>query len=344
MKETSRSAVSEQNQAQDGPPKFLIDAANATNVGDYDRAIELLKQGIDQDSFAAYKGLGDIYLFRGESAEAVEWLTKARDCKPESISVIESIEQAVAAIDREKEAAARIANRYQEGMRLSKYNSYLAKFKNIHKDREAILFALGPSIKKYRNIDKHDNMVKFGLNAIWSYPHLEETLDYYHSGSAYYTSRPDRENMDRLFSSKHLVSFASAYEDGLSHIDINRGNIGPERARELGANPFENTANGSCLPYDPNGGTSFTHDVAKYCTYGDSIVFPAIQHALYMGVRTLHLVGCDGGFTVGPDSGDLGLLNAWLKFRHFKDMYYPNVRIISINPVSLKGWFEDVHI
>ena len=60
-----------------------------------------------------------------------------------------------------------------------------------------------------------------------------------------------------------------------------------------------------------------------------------------MGISTLYLVGTDGGFTVGAQSGDNHLLQLWSQIKTFKEQYYKDVRIISINPVSLKGWFED---
>ena len=58
-----------------------------------------------------------------------------------------------------------------------------------------------------------------------------------------------------------------------------------------------------------------------------------------MGVNKLYLVGCDGGFTNGVDSGSQELLFWWKEFTKFKNQYYPQTEIISINPVSLKGWF-----
>ena len=60
-----------------------------------------------------------------------------------------------------------------------------------------------------------------------------------------------------------------------------------------------------------------------------------------MGVNKIYLVGCDGGFTQGSQSGDIELLHWWKEFSKFKEKYYSQVEIISINPVSLKGMFED---
>jgi len=103
------SAVSRPIQANSEPPQFLIDAADASNVGEYDKAIACLKQGIGQDSFAAYKGIGDICLSLGKGEEAMKWLEKARDCMPQSVEVIGSMGRVLVSLDRE-EAAVEIFN------------------------------------------------------------------------------------------------------------------------------------------------------------------------------------------------------------------------------------------
>ena len=93
-----------QSQPKSGASQFLIDAANAVNSEQYDKAIDILKQGIEQDSFAAYSNIGNIYLLRGENEKAVEWLEKARECGLESMDVLDNIGRALAGLDRKDEA------------------------------------------------------------------------------------------------------------------------------------------------------------------------------------------------------------------------------------------------
>lgn len=99
----------------------------------------------------------------------------------------------------------------------------------------------------------------------------------------------------------------------------------------LGSIPFENNL------------LTFTNDISKYATLGNSIIFPAIQIILYMGINKIYIVGCDGGFTNSSNSGDLHLLFWWKKCKEFINKYYSHVKIISVNPVSLKGWFDDIY-
>ena len=63
-----------------------------------------------------------------------------------------------------------------------------------------------------------------------------------------------------------------------------------------------------------------------------------------LGFTKIYLVGCDGGFiSGGVDSFDEHLLYWWNECNKFIEIYYPNVEIISVNPVSLKGWFKDIN-
>ena len=214
----------------------------------------------------------------------------------------------------------------------SKFNNKLESLKDKHMGKTAILFATGPSIKNYKPPENSENFLNFGLNTIYNYPDIANKLDYYFYGSHYYLDHKHKENIEKMCANKKITTFAAAYEEGLSHKDINRGNISPERAIELGSIPFENNLK------------SFTNDVANYCTMGHSIVFPPLQILLYMGITKVYLVGCDGGFTNNSvQSFDPHLMYLWEQFKIFKNIYYPDVEVVSINPVSLKGWFNDYY-
>ncbi len=115
-KRKRRSVSSGQKQPRSGPPQFLINAADAVNSKQYDRAIDFLKQGIGQDTFAACKGVGDIYVLCGENEKAMEWLEKARKCNPESVDVLESIGWALAGLGRKDE----VVEQFSKAIKLQK--------------------------------------------------------------------------------------------------------------------------------------------------------------------------------------------------------------------------------
>ena len=210
------------------------------------------------------------------------------------------------------------------------YNQTLSKFKNIHNGKSAILFATGPTMEGYEAFEGSEECIKFGLNRIYNNKHLLKDLDYYFFGSHYYVDTEHRNNIDSVCKNNNFIKLSASYENGGI---TGRGNINPEDSLKLGAIPFENNL------------SDFSNDISKYAMLGHSIVFPAIQFILYTGVSTIYLVGCDGGYTIGSvQSNDEHLLHWWSKFKKFKEKSYDNVKIISINPVSLKGWFEDAYV
>ena len=128
----------------------------------------------------------------------------------------------------------------------SDYNKPLEKFKNIHSGESAIIFATGPSINKYIPFEGSEECIKVGLNRIYVHEDITSDLDYYYFGSHYYLDETHKKNIDKIClrstipGDYNFTKFASAYEDGVSHGEINRGNISPEDAIKIGAIPFEN--------------------------------------------------------------------------------------------------------
>jgi hypothetical protein len=98
--------------------------------------------------------------------------------------------------------------------------------------------------------------------------------------------------------------------------------------------------------------TDFYPDITSsvFPEYG-SVVFSALTFALYTHPKRIHLVGCDAcqnGYFDNDDQTAFSsnidfLLNGWYAFKKFKDQFYPDVEIVSINPIGLKGIFKDVY-
>lgn len=79
-----------------------------------------------------------------------------------------------------------------------------------------------------------------------------------------------------------------------------------------------------------------------------SIVFPALQFILWTYPRRIYLVGCDcttSGYAYDNKAQNFlvpdRIIKAYKKFKSFANKYYPDIEIISINPVGLKGIFKD---
>ena len=96
----------------------------------------------------------------------------------------------------------------------------------------------------------------------------------------------------------------------------------------------------------------FTIDISSkpFITYG-STIFVALQFALFTHPDKIYIVGCDcseGHFSLhkemihDKDVGSLGhIMNGWYRFQQFAQALYPDIEIISVNPVGLKGLFSE---
>lgn len=94
-----------------------------------------------------------------------------------------------------------------------------------------------------------------------------------------------------------------------------------------------------------------------------NIALSAMQIILFTRPKIIYLVGCDasdtGHFIMPTEekeedtrrfqaesrvtiSGNK-IINKWIELRHFAETFYPDVRIVSVNPVGLKTIFEDVY-
>ena len=84
-------------------------------------------------------------------------------------------------------------------------------------------------------------------------------------------------------------------------------------------------------------------------SYG-TIVHSALHFALYTNPDIIYLLGCDtsnSGYSnknlVQVDMHPELLIEGYKKFRAFRDLQYPKTRIVSVNPIGLRGIFEDVY-
>ena len=107
--------------------------------------------------------------------------------------------------------------------------------------------------------------------------------------------------------------------------------------------------NGKLLPW-----VDYARDLSSefFMCHG-TIPLIAMQFLLYAGFKKIYLVGCDcsvsGHFSKNMETQvtqktelDVWLLG-WKKIKEFAKLHYPETRIISINPVGLKGYFEEIY-
>lgn len=86
-----------------------------------------------------------------------------------------------------------------------------------------------------------------------------------------------------------------------------------------------------------------------------SIAFCALHFAFWTHPKTIYIIGCDcspnGYFDKSKQRESNAklkeifsvVINGYKKLKDFRDSYYPDVEIISVNPVGLRGMFRDVY-
>ena len=83
----------------------------------------------------------------------------------------------------------------------------------------------------------------------------------------------------------------------------------------------------------------------------EGTIYSALQFALYTHPKKIYLVGCDetlgGGYFFDKPQFNVKIneyaRNIYEKFKQFSDYEYPDVEIISVNPIGLRGLFKDVY-
>lgn len=82
----------------------------------------------------------------------------------------------------------------------------------------------------------------------------------------------------------------------------------------------------------------------------NSVIFSAIQFALFTNPKRIYLVGCDTSDLGHFDNSTklrkdliLNILHGYQCLKDFAEKHYPDTEIISINPVGLKGLFTDIY-
>lgn len=217
----------------------------------------------------------------------------------------------------------------------------ISAYKNVHDGKAAVLFLTGPTLNDY--IEPEPDLIKVGVNTALFNEKLD--LDYFfiqdigkknHSNS--YINKQEEYDSYR-------PNIAKFY--GVTLCKMLRDNV--ERA---GAVPYEFThgpiikVNNAKIE-DPDIPVNFSENLhTKLVAAGGSIAFPALQFLLWAGVSRIYVVGAD--ITDGrrfneeksQDYTSQYHIERWREFEKWVAKAYPDVKIIPLNPIGLKGMFQ----
>lgn len=204
------------------------------------------------------------------------------------------------------------------------------QFKNCNEEKEVVIVATGPSMKYYTPIE---NAIHIGVNQAF---------------------RREDIPLDYIFA----IDFAGVnfYEDllKLKNTKIFLGS----QTMQHGKYEFLKQCTIPMHYKEHENVYQYCSDYPRHLAYPElscfglmdytSTVFEAMHFAFYTHPKKIYLVGADcsnsGYFDGSPQStGSAHMLEGWKKIKEFQQQYYPDVEIVSINPVGLKGMFQDIY-
>lgn len=211
----------------------------------------------------------------------------------------------------------------------STHKAAFSEFKGCNRGKTAVVVATGPSLNYYTQIA---GACHIGVNG--SFLKSDLKLDFYfllHNYPAW---------LEKL-KEYSFVKFFGMNTNGNSTDQI------PEYViEENGGRKF--------FTADSVPGTGIHTNIEYYpLAFYSTVAFPAIHFALYTHPKQLLLVGCDcainGHFdeTLLPSYADSIQVPQWIdgyrEMKRFAAIHYPDTEIISVNPVGLRGMFQDVY-
>lgn len=220
----------------------------------------------------------------------------------------------------------------------STHKETFAKYKNFYKDKEIVIMGSGPTIKEYSRIK---DAIHIGVNYNFTIPNI---------------------NLDYLFIQDNLslnaakdINYqqaANKYRGSLckKFYGIHRHNCCIAEHNFIEANAERFYFIDHQVPTSKD--ALFSIDISsRPLNEWSSVIFAALEFALYTHPKRIYIVGCDCSdnghiyWNVTKDSCPYKnrLKYGWTKMKEFIDLHYPDIEIISINPVGLKGLFNDVY-
>lgn len=219
------------------------------------------------------------------------------------------------------------------------HSKVFPQFKNINKGKAGVIVATGPTMLYYKKKD----LVHFVVNDAF----IKVQPDYWFAIDA----RNNSKYYDQLAETDFVKFYGQCIASDKIHCYKALDNSVTYHIPDC---VIENSKNAHKF-YFNHPDYEINRDIETQCLpdFG-SVVFSALYFAIYSGCKKIYLVGCDcscnGYFDRKEHNDDWikgnvveTLLNSWKVFKRFIEVYYPDVEVISINPVGLKRLFKDVY-
>ena len=211
------------------------------------------------------------------------------------------------------------------------------QFKNINDGRDVVIVATGPTLAKYEPIE---GAVHIGLNRAYQFDKVKLDYIFMTDGTAVKNYIDEIDKLDDVIKFYGLNLFHEEYRPGVRIPEYHLKSKNSYRFYSYNYKEGIINPNLESFPLYHSG----------------SISFPAIHFALWTHPKRIYLVGCDcsdapywdGGkreedYLVKADRVNNLVIEGYSVLKEFAQRCYPDVEIISINPVGLKGLFTDMY-
>lgn len=225
------------------------------------------------------------------------------------------------------------------------------RFKDYCKNKKIVICAAGPSLNAYKPIE---GAIHIALNRsiLFNKVHFDFLFVQDFAGI--------KMVMNEILNYKDCTMlFAQPFPENCGHWLQNTPAIPESFARDCGALRFY-LNNHICGGYY---NSPFVKDIDIEPLAGHAAVgLSVLQFALYMNPTDIYLVGYDlcGSHFTHKNQTETEIIQdkqyldefwknesenqkkKFIEFKNFKNRFYPNIKIHSINPVGLKGMFDDI--
>lgn len=220
------------------------------------------------------------------------------------------------------------------------HSSVFPRYKNIHDNATAVLIATGPTLLHYKKINKY---IHIAVNNAYKY--IEP--DYWFA--------IDGQNIAAGYAELMLTKFIKFYGQCITPYPLHyyRSND-KNTVYHIPDCVIDNSINAHKFYFD-HPSLRINRDIESQPLPDlGSCVFSALYFAIYAGIKKIYIVGCDcacNGYFNGAKqkqewvngSVTAKLLKGWNIFKEHVEIFHPDVELISVNPVGLRGMFRDVY-
>ncbi len=208
------------------------------------------------------------------------------------------------------------------------------KFKNINRGKSIGIVATGSSLESFCPDAISEDVLYLGVNRSVQYKKIEYSYFFIqdYSGSKGYISeisdykRPSKQDCIKFYG--RVVENRKGLDSIIPDLEIERAN--------------------ALMYYTGYPDRRFVYNIDNVGLpdFG-SVVFSAFMFALWTHPKRIYLIGCDCSDVyfdkMRSKSNFSDLINSWKMAKKFQKAYYPDVEIVSVNPVGLKGLFLDYY-